>query len=584
MCSAYDDRIGGVGFYGDISSGAPHMAGAVGMDADPGPSWHMMPPDYQTEDDYGRLMDMKGVPRSSGFHICDILDLHDSKIIPEEGDAGDPDQGVTQLAPEGSLQMAPPEGASVVASPGQEALSAAVSVANIEHYYRVAGLAAAAAAAAASARHPSSSPPSSAAGNIQAQQHPLFLQHHPQMDHLQSRWPHASMGGGHLSSPIVPPTQQLSPDSTSPTGSGGLCPPDPLPPSPSSRLPPFHASYSPSTLPDPSTPSPNSTGALCHHHLHAQGPRHAAPADSTGSAARRDYAPASADALAAGKFEDDLEDESADVDQDGIEEEVVDDEGEDDGDCRERSGEAAGDGTGGGGSSSGGAPGGTQKKRKRRVLFSKAQTYELERRFRQQRYLSAPEREHLASIIRLTPTQVKIWFQNHRYKTKRAQQEKGMPGHPHHHHHHHHHHPHHHHPYPPVEGHHPSALPSPRRVAVPVLVRDGKPCPPGSLSSKGPSHHAAPPLGPPPGSAAGSGPGSPLSSDGAPQPPAPSSASTPPSLRTHAGANGLLNMELPPGMSAAAMGIPPPCPMPSSGAPMSYSHAAAALMHQPRWW
>lgn len=59
------------------------------------------------------------------------------------------------------------------------------------------------------------------------------------------------------------------------------------------------------------------------------------------------------------------------------------------------------------------------KKRKRRVLFSKHQTYELERRFRQQRYLSAPEREHLASIIRLTPTQVKIWFQNHRYKTKR---------------------------------------------------------------------------------------------------------------------------------------------------------------------
>src|SRR6056300_1540586 len=56
------------------------------------------------------------------------------------------------------------------------------------------------------------------------------------------------------------------------------------------------------------------------------------------------------------------------------------------------------------------------KKRKRRVLFTKAQTYELERRFRQQRYLSAPEREQLARIINLTPTQVKIWFQNHRYK------------------------------------------------------------------------------------------------------------------------------------------------------------------------
>jgi len=46
------------------------------------------------------------------------------------------------------------------------------------------------------------------------------------------------------------------------------------------------------------------------------------------------------------------------------------------------------------------------KKKKRRVLFSKAQTHELERRFRQQRYLSAPEREHLAQILRLTSTQV----------------------------------------------------------------------------------------------------------------------------------------------------------------------------------
>ncbi|XP_048218555.1 homeobox protein Nkx-2.8 [Perognathus longimembris pacificus] len=60
------------------------------------------------------------------------------------------------------------------------------------------------------------------------------------------------------------------------------------------------------------------------------------------------------------------------------------------------------------------------KRKKRRVLFSKAQTLELERRFRQQRYLSAPEREQLARLLRLTPTQVKIWFQNHRYKLKRA--------------------------------------------------------------------------------------------------------------------------------------------------------------------
>ena len=46
------------------------------------------------------------------------------------------------------------------------------------------------------------------------------------------------------------------------------------------------------------------------------------------------------------------------------------------------------------------------KKRKKRILFSKIQTYELEKRFRQQRYLTAPEREHLAAIINLTPTQV----------------------------------------------------------------------------------------------------------------------------------------------------------------------------------
>ncbi|XP_022114626.2 homeobox protein Nkx-2.2a [Pieris rapae] len=117
------------------------------------------------------------------------------------------------------------------------------------------------------------------------------------------------------------------------------------------------------------------------------------------------------------------------------------------------------------------------KKRKRRVLFSKAQTYELERRFRQQRYLSAPEREHLASLIRLTPTQVKIWFQNHRYKTKRAVQEKG------------------------AHDLNVGGLNSPRRVAVPVLVKDGRPClskPDGlpplgmSLPPYQPMHHQPP--------------------------------------------------------------------------------------------
>jgi len=66
----------------------------------------------------------------------------------------------------------------------------------------------------------------------------------------------------------------------------------------------------------------------------------------------------------------------------------------------------------------------TRSQKKRRVLFSKTQTTELERRFRQQRYLSAGEREQLASSLRLTPLQIKIWFQNHRYKLKKAQQER----------------------------------------------------------------------------------------------------------------------------------------------------------------
>ncbi|XP_036338819.1 homeobox protein vnd [Rhagoletis pomonella] len=130
--------------------------------------------------------------------------------------------------------------------------------------------------------------------------------------------------------------------------------------------------------------------------------------------------------------------------EDGIEEEIMDDENDEEN---------------GGNGSTNGADGMPNKKRKRRVLFTKAQTYELERRFRQQRYLSAPEREHLASLIRLTPTQVKIWFQNHRYKTKRAQNEKGVYEH-----------------HPAMHPHHAAALPSPRRVAVPVLVRNGKPC------------------------------------------------------------------------------------------------------------
>uniref|UniRef100_A0A3Q3A6J0 Homeobox protein Nkx-2.5 n=1 Tax=Kryptolebias marmoratus TaxID=37003 RepID=A0A3Q3A6J0_KRYMA len=93
-----------------------------------------------------------------------------------------------------------------------------------------------------------------------------------------------------------------------------------------------------------------------------------------------------------------------------------------------------------------------RRRRKPRVLFSQAQVYELERRFKQQRYLSAPERDHLAGALKLTPTQVKIWFQNRRYKCKRQRQDQSL------------------------EMVSLPAPPPPRRVSVPVLVRDGKPC------------------------------------------------------------------------------------------------------------
>lgn len=84
-------------------------------------------------------------------------------------------------------------------------------------------------------------------------------------------------------------------------------------------------------------------------------------------------------------------------------------------------------------------------KRRSRAAFSHAQVYELERRFNTQRYLSGPERADLAEALKLTETQVKIWFQNRRYKTKRRQMAAEL-----------------------------AARGSPKKVAVKVLVRDNQ--------------------------------------------------------------------------------------------------------------
>ena len=56
--------------------------------------------------------------------------------------------------------------------------------------------------------------------------------------------------------------------------------------------------------------------------------------------------------------------------------------------------------------------------------------------------------DSLTSLSHSDPRQVKIWFQNRRYKCKRQRQDKNLEL---------------------------SAMPA-RRVAVPVLVKDGRPC------------------------------------------------------------------------------------------------------------
>lgn len=107
-----------------------------------------------------------------------------------------------------------------------------------------------------------------------------------------------------------------------------------------------------------------------------------------------------------------------------------------------------------------------QRKKRSRAAFSHAQVYELERRFNQQRYLSGPERADLAHALKLTETQVKIWFQNRRYKTKRKQlqlQEQNTTA--------------------SVLTSGGSNSSSAKRVAVKVLVRDDQPVLAGGFSA-----------------------------------------------------------------------------------------------------
>ncbi|KAI3378694.1 hypothetical protein SNEBB_005619 [Seison nebaliae] len=64
-----------------------------------------------------------------------------------------------------------------------------------------------------------------------------------------------------------------------------------------------------------------------------------------------------------------------------------------------------------------------KKQKRARILFSEDQVKYLEELFNHQKYLEPDDRKQVANKIGLSPQQVKIWFQNHRYKNNKQEKE-----------------------------------------------------------------------------------------------------------------------------------------------------------------